>query len=71
MPLRGPFNLDQYNLILSYIKAIQLDKKVLPVICAATVNTGHIVKPSVWDGHCCHNLYTDTRSFCSLNLKLG
>jgi hypothetical protein len=41
------------------------------IICVATVNTGHIVKPPVRDGHCCHNLYTDTRSFCSLNLKLG
>jgi hypothetical protein len=38
--------------------------------CLFQVNTGHIVKPPVWDGHCCHNLYTDTRSFCSLNLKL-
>jgi hypothetical protein len=27
------------------------------IICAATVNTGHIVKPPVWDGHCSHNLY--------------
>jgi hypothetical protein len=41
------------------------------IICAATVNTGHIVKPPVWDEHCCHSLYTDTRSFCSLNLELG
>jgi hypothetical protein len=49
---------------------------VLCIFCrvslyTVTVNTGHIVKPPVWEGHCCHNLYTDTHSFCSLNLKLG
>jgi hypothetical protein len=27
------------------------------VICAATMKPGHIVKPPVWDGHCCQSIH--------------